>query len=52
MLEINPVFPLFPVPMPKKTGRDDDRPEKQLRKKKQEAEQEDAQPMQHIDEIV
>lgn len=52
MLEIQPVLPSFPVVKPKKIDRDDHRPEKQPHGKKQEVEEQDAEPMQHIDEIV
>lgn len=51
MLEIQPVLPYSPVIKPKKIKRDDNRPEKQ-RKKKPETEEPNAEPMQHIDEIV
>jgi hypothetical protein len=52
MLEIQPVSPSLPVVKPKKIDRDDHRPEKQPRRKKPETEEQDADPMQHIDEIV
>jgi hypothetical protein len=53
MLEIQPVLPSFSVVKPKKIKRDDRRPEKPPHRKKQEAEeQDDAEPMQHIDEVV
>ena len=52
MLEIQPVSPSFPVVKPKKIDRDDHRPEKQQRRKKPEMEEQDAEPIQHIDEIV
>lgn len=52
MLEIHPVSPSFPVVKPKKINRDDNLPEKQQRRKKQEVEQQDAEPIQHIDEIA
>ncbi|MDO9047144.1 MAG: hypothetical protein Q7U66_05315 [Methylobacter sp.] len=52
MLEIHPVSPSFPVVKPKKIDRDDHRPEKQQRRKKQEVEEQDAEPIQHIDEIA
>ncbi|MDI1231619.1 MAG: hypothetical protein PSU93_10755 [Methylobacter sp.] len=55
MLEIHPIAPSFPVVKPKKIKRDDTRLEKQHRRKKQEVKEvkeEDAEPMQHIDEVV
>ncbi|MGZ4968434.1 MAG: hypothetical protein ACXV8O_06570 [Methylobacter sp.] len=52
MSEIHPVSPSFPVVKPKRIDRDDHRPEKQQRKKKHEVEEQDADPIQHIDEIV
>lgn len=52
MLEIQPVLPSFSIVKPKKIDRDDHRPEKQPRRKKQEVEEHNAEPMQHIDEIV
>jgi hypothetical protein len=52
MLEIQPILPAFPVVKSQKIKRDDDRPEKQSRRKKQEVEEQDAEPIQHIDEIV
>ena len=52
MLEIQPVSPSFPVVKPKKIKRDDSLPEKQHRRKKQEVKEQDAEPMQHIDEVV
>ncbi|MGZ5026961.1 MAG: hypothetical protein ACXWAT_09435 [Methylobacter sp.] len=51
MLEIQPVSPSFPVVKPKRIDRDDHRPEKQQSRKKA-AEEQDAEPIQHIDEIV
>ena len=52
MLDIQPVSPYMPVVKAKKIKRDDNRPEKQPRRKKPEVEEQDAEPMQHIDEIV
>ena len=52
MLEIHPVSPSLPVVKPKKIERDDNHSEKQQRRKKQEAEKQDIEPIQHIDEIV
>ena len=52
MLEIQPVAPSFPVVKPKKIDRDDHRPEKQQCRKKPAAEEQDAEPIQHIDEIA
>ena len=52
MLEILPISPSFPVVKPKKIKRDDDFQEKPQRKKQQQAKQQDAEPIQHIDEIV
>lgn len=52
MLEIQPVFPSLPVVKPKEIKRDDNSPEQQQRRKKQQAEQQNAKPIQHIDEIV
>jgi hypothetical protein len=51
MLDIQPVSPSFPVVKPKQIKRDDDRPERQC-KKKPKLEEPDAEPIQHIDEIV
>jgi hypothetical protein len=52
MSEIHPVSPSFPVVKPKRIDRDDHRPERQQRKKKPEVDEHDAEPIQHIDEIV
>ncbi|MDO9425030.1 MAG: hypothetical protein Q7T40_12695 [Methylobacter sp.] len=52
MLEIQPVSLSFPVVKSKKIKRDDNRPEKQPRRKEQEVEAQDAEPIQHIDEVV
>ncbi len=52
MLDIQPVSPYSPVIKPKKIKRDDNRPERQPSKKKPEVEEQDAEPIQHIDEIV
>ena len=52
MLVVQPVSPYLPVVKSKKIKRDDNRPEKQLRKKIPKVEEQDAEPIQHIDEIV
>lgn len=52
MLEIHPVSPSIPTLKPKKIDRDDERSEKQPPRKKPELQQQDAEPLQHIDEIV
>ncbi|MGZ8157999.1 MAG: hypothetical protein ACXWT1_07905 [Methylobacter sp.] len=52
MLEIQPVSLSFPVVKPKKIERDDQRQEKQPRRNKQQVEEQNAEPVQHIDEIV
>ncbi|HEY8036505.1 MAG TPA: hypothetical protein VIF37_13075 [Methylobacter sp.] len=52
MLEIQPVLPSFSVVKPKKIKRDDHPPEKRQNGKKHETEKQDAEPIQHIDEIV
>jgi hypothetical protein len=53
MLEIQPVSPSLPVVKPKRIDRDDHRPEQQQSKNKPAAaEEQDAEPIQHIDEIV
>jgi len=52
MLDIQPVSPYSPVIKPKKIKRDDNRPENRQRKKKPEVQEHDAEPIQHIDEIV
>lgn len=52
MLDIQPVSPYSPVIKPKKIKRDDNRPENRQRKKNPEAQEHDAEPIQHIDEIV
>ncbi len=52
MLEIQPVSLFFPVVKPKKINRDESRPEQQQPKKKQQVSEQDAEPIQHIDEIV
>ncbi|HEY8219432.1 MAG TPA: hypothetical protein VIF86_04970 [Methylobacter sp.] len=52
MLEVQPVSPSFPVVKPKKIDRDDHRPEQQQCRKKPEAEEQDAELIQHIDEIA
>ncbi len=52
MLEIQPVALSFPVVKAKKIKRDDSLPEKQQRRTKQEVEEQDAEPIQHVDEVV
>ena len=52
MLEIQPVLPSLPAVKTKKINKDDNSPKKQPQRKKQPAEQQDAEPIQHIDEIV
>ncbi|MGR9013339.1 MAG: hypothetical protein ACU83U_06825 [Gammaproteobacteria bacterium] len=52
MLEIQPVSPSLQIVKSQKIKRDDKRPEKQQRSKKQEVEKPDAEPIQHIDEVV
>jgi len=52
MSDIQPVSSSFPIVKPKKIDRDDHRPEKQPRRKKQDVKEHDAEPIQHIDEIV
>jgi len=52
MLEIEPVLPTLPIVKPKKIKREDDLPKRQQRRKQQEAEEQNAKPLQHIDEIV
>ncbi len=52
MLEIQPVSLSLPVVKPKKIERDENHPEKQQRRQKQETEKQDVEPIQHIDEIV
>jgi hypothetical protein len=52
MIEIEPITHSFPVVKPKKIKRDDNRPKKQPPEKKQQVEESDAEPLQHIDEIV
>jgi len=52
MLEIQPVLATFSVLKPKKIKRDDNLPKRQQRGNKQDAEKQDAKPIQHIDEIV
>jgi hypothetical protein len=51
MLEIQPISTM-PVVKPKEFNKGDKPTEKQPRNKKQQAEQQDAEPIQHIDEIV
>ena len=52
MLEIPPLSPAYPVMKPGKTKKDDDLSEQSQRKKKQALEEQETQPVQHIDEIV
>jgi hypothetical protein len=52
MLEIPPLSPAHPVIKPKKIKKDDHLSEQLPRKKKQVLEEQEIQPVQHIDEIV
>jgi hypothetical protein len=52
MLEIPPLSPAYPVIKPGKIKKDDHLSEPQQRKKKQILEEQETQPVQHIDEIV
>lgn len=55
MVEINPVIPVYPVVKPVKIKSDEERPKKNRPQEQSLAEQEpsqDAEPAQHIDEIV
>jgi hypothetical protein len=52
MLEIPPLSPAYPVIKPGKIKKDDHRSERLQRKKKQALEEQETQPVQHIDEIV
>ncbi len=52
MLEIHPVAPSFQVVKPRKIKRDDNRSEKQPCNKEREVKEQDAEPIQHIDEVV
>lgn len=52
MLEIQPVLPSFPVVKSQKIKRDDHSPEKRRNEKKHQTEKQDADHVQHIDEIV
>lgn len=53
MLEIYPMPPIFPIVKPKKIDKDDNPPRKQQRKNQLEPKKKnDAEPIQHIDEIV
>jgi hypothetical protein len=52
MLEIQPLFPAYPVIKPGKIKKDDHLPEQPQRKKKPALEEQESQPAQHIDEIV
>jgi len=52
MLEIPPLSPAYPVIKPGKIKKDDHLSEQPQGKKKQASEEQEAQPAQHIDEIV
>ncbi|MFI3186915.1 MAG: hypothetical protein QX198_13165 [Methylococcaceae bacterium] len=52
MLEIHPVSPSIPILKPKKIDRDDEHSEKQPPRKKPGVAKPDAEPLQHIDEVV
>lgn len=52
MIEIHPVSPSLPPVKPKRIDRDDHRPEKQPHRKKPETDEQNSEPVQHIDEIV
>lgn len=52
MLEIPPLSPAYPVIKPEKTKKDDRLSGRLQRKKKQDPEEQETQPTQHIDEIV
>lgn len=52
MLEIQPVSPSLPIVKSKRIDRDDHRPEQQQSGKKTAVKEQDAEPIQHIDEIV
>lgn len=52
MLEMPVVSFFVPIVKPKKIHTDDQRPEKQLRRKKQQIEELNVEFIQHIDEIV
>jgi hypothetical protein len=52
MLEIPPLSPAYPVIKTGKIKQDDDLSEQLKRKKEQALEEQETQPVQHIDEIV
>jgi hypothetical protein len=52
MIEIEAITHSFPVVKPKKIKRDDNRQEKPPSRKKQLVKEPNAEPLQHIDEIV
>jgi hypothetical protein len=52
VIEIQPVLPSFPVVKPKKIKKDEQLPRKRQNSKEPEAKKQDAEPIQHIDEIV
>jgi hypothetical protein len=52
MRDIEAITHSFPIVKPKKIKRDDNRPKKQPPGKKQQVEEPDVEPLQHIDEIV
>lgn len=52
MLEIPPLSPAYPIIKPGKIKKDDHLSEQLQRKKKKVLEEQEAQPVQHIDEIV
>jgi hypothetical protein len=52
MLEIQPLFPAYPVIKPGKIKKDDPLSGQQQRKKKPVLEEQEMQPAQHIDEVV
>ena len=52
MLEIPPLSPAYPVIKPERIKKHDHFPEQLNRKKKQVLEEQETQPVQHIDEIV
>jgi hypothetical protein len=52
MLEILPLLPAYPVIKPGKIKKDEHLSEQPQRKKKQALEEQESQPVQHIDEMV
>ncbi|MFU8789584.1 MAG: hypothetical protein ACNA7G_11180 [Methylobacter sp.] len=52
MLEIQPILPSAPIVRTQKISRDDSPAQKQPDKKQQDKEKQNAEPAQHIDEIV